>query len=277
MARIVDCHAHIIDPDRFPFAEGAGYRPLSHERGTQETLEGALARHDVGHCLLVQPSCYGFDNRAMLHAMATSPGRFRGIAMVAPAVGEETLRKLAEAGVVGVRFNLLSYDAEALRHPDTTGLLERIAALGWFAEVVAPEAQWPAIAPLLLDSGVSILVDHFGMPAIPRGRDRDGFEAVLGLGRSGRAVVKLSTPHPLDLAREHWPLLDPIVAALLDSYGPERCVWGSDWPFLAAPEPPDYRDVLAFADRWLPDPEDRRRVLWDNPVRLFAFGAADHG
>lgn len=271
--RIVDSHAHIIDPQRFPFDDGPGYKPGPHESGTHESYRTVLDRHGVDHALLVQPSCYGFDNSAMLDAVRNDPQRFRAIAMVDPACGDDVLSDLAASGVVGARFNLVSYDREAFARPQTIALLRRMKALNWFAEIVADDEQWSEVAPVVSRSGVNVLVDHFGMHAVSAGIDRPGFQAVLGLGREGRAVVKFSTPFSLSLAPDRHHLLDPFVAALLDAFGMERCIWGSDWPFLSVPNPPDYGQAIGFVERWLTDPADRDRLLWHNPARLFGFRA----
>jgi predicted TIM-barrel fold metal-dependent hydrolase len=276
LSQLIDCHVHILDARRFPYGEGPGYRPLPHESGTEKELTSVLDRAGVGHALLVQPSCYGFDNSALLHAMRVNAGRFRGIAMVAPDTSEKNLVTLSAAGVIGVRFNLLSYDRDAFRRPGTDKLLQRVHEMGWFAEVVADAAQWSEITPMLLRCRATVLIDHFGMPRVTQWIDQDGFRAVLRLGSEGRAVVKLTTPFALDLPRGDQHLLDPFVLALLDAFGVENCVWGSDWPFLAVRNPPRYGDALGFVDHWLPDPLARQRVLWDNPIRLFGFNGTSH-
>src|SRR5437879_4735983 len=105
-SRGIDCHVHIVDPSRYPYAEGPGYKPRPDEIGTREALCAALDAHRIRHALLVQPSCYGFVNAAVLDAMTASPGRFRAIVMVSPETPETGLAALNDAGVVGVRFNL---------------------------------------------------------------------------------------------------------------------------------------------------------------------------
>jgi len=159
--RIIDCHAHIIDPARFPFPDGPGYKPRPEETGTREAFCATLDRLGATHALLVQPSGYGVDNAAMLDAMAASRGRFRAIAMVDPGASDRALEALAGAGVVGVRFNLPSYDPHALSHPEAPRLLDRLRALGWFAQVYADDTQWAQIAPILRASRVRVLIDHF--------------------------------------------------------------------------------------------------------------------
>jgi predicted TIM-barrel fold metal-dependent hydrolase len=268
--RIVDCHAHVIDPARFPFPEGPGYRPRPDEAGPCEAYLEVLDRHGVAKALLVQPSGYGYDNAATMDALARAPGRFKAIVMVAPVIGEAALAALDSAGAVGVRFNLVSHRPDALSGPAAARFLARLRELGWYAQVFADDAQWPEVEPVLRDSGVKVLVDHFGVRNVAAGTGAAGFQAVLRLGREGRAAVKLSAPFRVgDPAA-----LDPYAEVLLDAFGPDGCVWGSDWPFLDMARRPDYGAAIEVLRRWLPDEGDRARVLWDNPVRLFRFGEA---
>jgi predicted TIM-barrel fold metal-dependent hydrolase len=222
--------------------------------------------------LLVQPSCYGVDNAAMLDAIAGSRGRFGGIAVVAPDVSERQLAALADRGVVGVRFNLVNYDRHAIAKAAAAGLLDRLRDLACFAQIFAQDEQWPELAALLRRSKVKVLIDHFDVRDIAAGVDSAGFRSVLELGRSGIAAVKLSAPFRLVSRPGAYGELDGFAAALLDAFGVDGCVWGSDWPFLAVPDAPRYGDLLAVPARWLADPTDRLRVLRHNPIRLFGFG-----
>ncbi len=269
----IDCHAHIIDPVRFPFADGPGYKPRLDEAGTAAAFIVVLDAHKVSHGLLVQPSGYGYDNRAILDAMARYPGRFKAIAVIDPETPETELRHLAEAGVVGVRFNLQSYRADELSGTAAERFLGRLKSLGWFAQVFADDAQWADAAPKLAKSHVKVLVDHFGMREAAKGVSQPGFQAVLALGRAGDAWVKLSAPFRIASHENGFADLDPVAEALLAAFGIEGCVWGSDWPFINFPSGFRYDAALAALERWLPEPSQRRQVLRENPARLFGFGA----
>jgi len=271
-ADIIDCHAHVIDPDRFPYAEGPGYRPLPHETGTWEAFGAVLDTHGVRHVLLVQPSCYGTDNSAMLDAVARDPGRFKAIAVVASDATDKALAALTARGVVGVRFNLVSYDRDALTKAAASGLLDRLKAAALSAQIFAHDEQWPALLPVLRTHGVTVIVDHFGVRNISGGVAAPGFQAVLELGRRGNAAVKLSAPFRLAPSSSGYGEVDAFAESLLSAFGIERCVWGSDWPFLDVRDPISYADLPATLGRWLPDEADRRRILWTNPIRLFGFG-----
>jgi len=269
--RIVDCHAHIIDPVRFPFTGRQGYQPRPDESGTREAFVAVLDEHGISNAVLVQLSGYGTDNSANLDAAKAYPGRFKVIAVVDPEADDRALAKLADAGVVGVRFNLPSYDPDALKRPGAPRFLQRLKALGWFAQIYADDDQWPDAAARLRASGVRVLVDHFGVRDIAVGTRHPGFQAVLALGRDGIATVKLSSLFRVSKMLRGFEDLDPYVEELLRAYEVDRCLWASDWPFINVPRRPVYRDLLAPLARWLPDERDRARVLSHNPRRLFGF------
>src|SRR4051794_27102982 len=216
--RAIDCHAHIIDPERFRFADGPGYRPKPDETGTDEAYQAVLAENGVGHALLVQPSGYGFDNSAILDAMRRSPGRFRAIAVLDPSVSDRTLETMRDAGFVGVRFNLVSYNRHALDGPEAARFLDRLKAHDWFAQVYADDDQWRALAALFRARGTKLVIDHFGVRGIAAGTGQAGFQAVLSLGRDGAAAVKLSGPFRISRTGPPYPDLDPFAEAVLDAF-----------------------------------------------------------
>jgi predicted TIM-barrel fold metal-dependent hydrolase len=269
----IDTHAHIIDPVRFPFSEGPGYRAAPHEAGSCDDYCTVLDAYGVDHALLVQPSGYGYDNSAALDAMARHPGRFRTIAVLDPRTEHGKLSSLAVLGVVGVRFNLVSHRADALDGPLAESFLARLEKRGWFAQVFADDAQWQNVAGFLLRSRVKVLVDHFGVRDPSAGISQRGFQAVLALGREGRAAVKLSAPFRISQRPEDFADLDPYAAALIEAFGIENCVWGSDWPFINFPEGFTYEAALRATERWLPGPGMREAVMGANAARLFDFGA----
>src|SRR5262245_53137088 len=124
--RPADCHAHIIDPARFPLPAGPGYKPRPGEGGTREQFCATLDQHGLHRGLLVQLSGYGYDNSPILDAIKTFPGRFKAIGVVDPDTDDRTLEAMAAGGMVGVRFNLVSYQADALNRPDAPRLLQRL-------------------------------------------------------------------------------------------------------------------------------------------------------
>lgn len=267
----VDCHAHVIAPSRFPYADGPGYKPRADETGDFDAYRRVLAAHGISHAVLVQPSCYGYDNSCMLDAMVRSQGRFKGIAVVAAEATDQEMRALKDRGIVGIRLNLMRWDPEALSRPGASRFLARVKDLGWFLQVYATDDVWCGVDGSLRQSGARVIIDHLGEPDLSRGIDQPGFQAVLALGREMDAVVKLSAP--FRTSGQPFPHADvePFVAAVVNSFGLDRCVWGSDWPFLNTSQQVEYGNLLTCLARWLPNPDDRDRVLWRNPARLFAF------
>jgi len=272
LSRIIDCHAHIIDPARFPLGPGPGYKPRLDEAGPHEAFCAVLDAHSVRHALLVQPSGYGYDNAAMLDAMASHSGRFKGIAVVNPETSERELAKLSELGVVGVRFNLVSYERDALTRPGSDKFLARLKTLGWHAQIFAHDEQWPELADILRRSGVKVLIDHFGVRDLAAGVNQPGFQAVLRLGREGNAAVKLSAPFRISREPGTYADVVPYAKAVIGAFGVENCVWGSDWPFINMPSGFRYAAALQAVERWLDNDANLEQVLWQNPVRLFGFG-----
>ena len=265
---VIDCHVHVFDPVRFPYAPDAYYRPSGAEVGLVEQLRRTHDGHGVRHALLVGPnSGYGEDNSYLLDSLAADPDRFRGFAVVPIGLGRAELARLRAAGVLGVTLNaaLLGVEHYAAAGPQLAALAE----LGMIADVQVVDDQLLALGPLLDRAEVRVVVDHCGRPD-PRNGVRDpGFQELLRRGREGRAVVKLSglykfsqRPHPHEDA---WPF----VRALVEEFGPDRCVWASDWPFLRAPARIDYGPLLALFAELVPDATTRRRILWDTPLREY--------
>jgi predicted TIM-barrel fold metal-dependent hydrolase len=207
----------------------------------------------------------------MLDAVARSQGRHKGIAVVGLDAPEAELLALKRQGVVGVRLHLVRSCPDALSRAEALALLARIKALDWFVEVYAVRQMWADIAEPLQESGVKLLIAHLGEPDVRLGVGQPGFQALLRLGRETDAVVKLSAPFRASGVAFPYGDLDPYAAALVDAFGIERCVWGSDWPFLDVSKRVEYGDLLRLMAYWLPNPADRERVLWHNPARLFGF------
>lgn len=258
-----DCHTHVFTRD-LPLAPDAAYRP--DVEGPVDRLIGLLDRHGLAGAVLTQPSFFGTDNAHMLGALAAAPERLRAVVAVTPdAAGD-----LTHAGVAGLRFNLDGRAVPDLAAPPWRALLERVAWSGQHVEVQAQGEQWHVVLPPLLAIGVRVVAEHFGRPADP---SCAGWQALLDAARRGDVWAKLSAPY-----RNPGVEARAAAAALLDALGPDRLVWGSDWPWLRHREIADYAATLAWIEDWIPDAATRRRILVDNPATLYRFGsAADPG
>jgi len=266
----IDCHVHVLDPVRFPYRRDTHYAPLGQELGTPAQLAQVMDAYGTSHALLVGPnSGYGLDNGCMLDTIAHAPGRYKGIAVVPNDITLDALEALQSQGVVGVAWNVTFYGLDHYR--DAEPLLEKLAALDMFVDIQVEHDQLVHMLPLLSRSRVRILVDHCGRPTVEAGLDEPGFRALLALGASHLAFVKLSglvkfsrVPAPYDDA---WPFVE----ALIESFTLDRCLWASDWPYLRAPARVDYGVLLKIAGERFADAADRRKLMWDTPRQLFGF------
>jgi predicted TIM-barrel fold metal-dependent hydrolase len=267
----IDCHNHILDPARYPYFPDVGYRPQGQEIGTEVQMHTICDTYGVSHCLVVGPnSGYGPDNRCLVGAIARSQGRFKGIAVVPNDAGETYLLDLKARGIVGVAVNTTVHGADY--YADLVPLIGRLHDLDMYLQIQSEGDQFLSLMPLISSSRVKVLIDHCGRPIVANGLRQEGFKAILSLADTGRATVKLSGY--AKFAAKPFPYLEawPFVRAVVDAYGLGQCVWGSDWPFLRAPERLDYGPFLTLVDQLFPDEADRRTLLWDTPSRVFGFG-----
>jgi predicted TIM-barrel fold metal-dependent hydrolase len=267
---LIDSHVHILDPDRFPYAEDAWYAPIGAERGTASDLAAVMAFHGVSHALLVAPnSGYNLDNRCLLDAIAKSHGRFKGMALVKNDTSRTELEDLKAQGIVGLAMNvsLLGVDF----YKDIEPLLEHLRDVDMWAQMQVQHDQLLALKPMLVDSGAKLMFDHCGRPDPMRATGQAGFQALLALAQTGRAAVKLSGFSKCSHQHYPWPDAKPFVEALIDAFTPDRLVWASDWPFLKAPARIDYGPLLALFEQLVPDAAMRQKIQFETPKRLFGF------
>lgn len=269
----IDCHAHVFDLKRFPVQDSRGFDIALNEQGTAADYVAVLDAHGIDHALLVNPlGGYGSDNRCMLAAIADHPGRFKGISLLPPDATDQQVKAMVDGGVIGIRFNLNFEKSPSLYGKAGERALAIARDVGWLVQVhYEGETIIPAL-PVLLPSRLTVVVDHFGRPDVGQGVAQPGFQALLELGRQG-GVVKFSAGFRASSFKPSYADLDPFAAALLSSFGLDRCVWGSDWPFLRARSRIDYGPQLAALERWIPDAANRARVLWTNPAKVFRFAS----
>jgi len=266
----IDCHNHLFDPARFPYHPDAPYAPSGQEVATQAQFTRVMDAYGVQHALLVGPnSGYHTDNRCLLHALASGQGRLKGVAVVKADINLDALAALQAQGVVGIAFNPALYGVASLKGVD--GLFGKLAELGMFAQLQVCDDQLLDLHGLLQGSQARLLIDHCGRPDVAAGVQQAGFQALLRLADSGRACVKLSGMQKFAAADALFEQSSAYVQALLEAFGAQACVWGSDWPFIRQPARVDYGPLLKLAERLMPDARLRRTVMWDTPRRLFGF------
>lgn len=266
----IDCHAHVLDPARFPFGGDIAYHPAGQEIGTADQMVETAACFGVTNILLVQPnSGYGPDNAAMLDAIRRRPDFFRGVAIADASTSLDDLLALKAQGIVGIALNPTFHGNE--HYAGHAPLFERLAEAGMFAQLQVEHDQLRQYLPWIEAIPVEVLIDHCGRPTPAGGLGQPGFADLLRLAETGRVHVKLSgyakfsaDPYPFE---DTWPF----VAALLSTFGPDYCMWASDWPFLRSVARQDYGPLVRLVGRLIPDAEDRARVFRATPARLFGF------
>ena len=266
----IDTHCHVIDPVRFPYRADTRYRPAGQEIAPLDHFRRVMDLHGVRHALIVGTnSGYAQDLSPVLDALDRGEGQFRGIAVVNHDIATVELAALKARGMVGIAFNA-PLNSTAL-YADTGDLLRRLVDLDMMLQIQVKEDQLLDMLPLIERSEVRVVVDHCGRPDPAHGVGSPGFQALLAVGRAGRATVKLSGYGQFSGQRFPHADVHPFVAALLEAFTPDRCMWGSDWPFLRAPERVDYGPLLKLAETLIPDETARSQVLWETPRRLFGF------
>jgi predicted TIM-barrel fold metal-dependent hydrolase len=270
-----DCHAHICGPlAAYPCIPERLYTPTECSMGDYEQM---LATLGVSRAVLVQPSFYGADNRAMLDAMKAATIPVRGVAVVPEDVGDAELERLHSAGVRGARFNIVDIQTAkgVLPIERIRRLAERIARFGWHVELLMHADEFPDLDRTLGTLPVDVVLAHLGYVKTNKGLETEGFRALLRLLAEGRAWVKLTGPYRISTTGIPHGDTDAFAHQLVDAAA-DRLVWGTDWPHVMAkwslpmPNDGDLTDLLL---RWIPDEAKRRRVLVDNPIRLYGFPA----
>jgi predicted TIM-barrel fold metal-dependent hydrolase len=265
-----DCHVHIIDR-RFQMAGNRNYDPEDGQYGSAARFLSVLDAAGLSHGLIVAAEPYGHDPACILDAVAGSGGRLKAVALVSPDITEPALDSLRSNGVVGIRYNLTSFRMRQFLDPATPSLFERLAERKMYLQVHCEADELVEAMPMLSrHPDLAVIIDHFARPDLARGLDQPGFRALLELGRRGN-IVKLSGPYRVSRQMPPYRDVEPFIAAAIEAFTPDRCVWGSDWPFTRVTERIDHGPEFACLQRWLPDEADRNKVLIETPRRLFGF------
>jgi predicted TIM-barrel fold metal-dependent hydrolase len=271
-----DTHCHVFGPaSRFPYASDRSYTP------PDAPLSKYLAMLDTLGCergVLVQGSAHGRDNSAMLDALQRQPDRLRGVAVAdrdTPAVDFGTWDAL---GVRGLRFNHFFRDGQlhyrgGVPLDDAKILAPVLRDLGWHLQLWIDVKDLPNTIPILREIGVPVVIDHMGRTDARAGTQAPGFQSLLRLLGAGGCWVKLSGAHRVSRQAPDYPDARALHEALVKE-NPEQLIWGSDWPHpRMEDEMPNAGHLLDLFNEWTPDDAIRRRILVDNPARLYGFPA----
>jgi len=259
-----DCHVHIYEPERFPLTQQIARASWSDYQQVQRRL-------GLERALLVQANGYGFDMGCLLDALAQAGDAARAIAVIAPDTSDETLSRLHSAGVRGVRFMLIPGAQGALGWDELEPISARIAELGWVINLQVDGRQLPEFETRIRALPSLVSIDHTGKFLEPVGIDHPGFKSLLSLLDSGKVWVKVSAPYETSKAGPpHYEDVSVLARTLVQAF-PERCLWASNWPHPGRSPAPDDMAMLDLLSEWALDDTVRRRILVDNPARLYGF------
>jgi predicted TIM-barrel fold metal-dependent hydrolase len=267
-ANACDAHAHVFGPyEQYPLASDRTYD--SPELPAAAYL-GMLDAIGFARGVLVTASAYGTDNRAMLHALRASPARLRGVAVLDHRVSPEELAAMHASGVRGVRFGQVQGFTGAVGFDELGRMAPTLRELGWHAQVWTLLGHFIPMADRLLGHGVPLVLDHMALPNTAKGIANASFQTLLRLLGSGKVWVKL-TAYRLSQAFPDYEDIRPFHDALVAT-NPDQLVWGSDWPHVhMSRDMPDDGHLVDLFDEWVGDAAVRKKILVDNPARLYGF------
>jgi 2-pyrone-4,6-dicarboxylate lactonase len=265
----VDAHCHVFGPgDVFPYAPERKYTPCDAGKAQLFALRDFLG---FERNVIVQATCHGADNRALVDALAHADGRARGVATVRDTVSDDELQALHAAGVRGVRFNFVRRLADPKPDAYYRRIIERIAVLGWqvvvYFEAADLQERWDFFTSL----PTTVVVDHMGRPDVAQPVDGPEFQRFVRLLDEHQNIwTKVSCPDRLSVAGP--PGYDDVVpfARYLVERFPDRVLWGTDWPHPnMKTHMPDDGKLVDFIPRIATTPELRQQLLVTNPTRLY--------
>ena len=263
-----DAHCHVFGPAAaFPYAPDRSYTP---EDAPKEALAALHARLGIERAVIVQASCHGTDNCAMLDAIAWRPDRYRGVAIVDDSFDDKALQELDAGGVRGVRFNFVRHLGGAPDMDVFNGVIDRIKGRGWHVVLHLDATDIVPLSEMIGKLPVPFVIDHMGRVDTALGVGQPAFQSLLEFARRDDCWIKVCgseriSAHPFDAAL-------PFARALVEA-SPHRTLWGTDFPHPNLKQPVDEADLLDLVPKFALTGEERQRLLVENPARLYGFAA----
>jgi len=272
----VDAHCHVFGPGaEFPYAPERKYTPCDAGRAQLFALRDRLG---FSRNVIVQATCHGDDNRAMVDACRASGGRARGVATVRRGITDEQLKALHDAGVRGVRFNFVKRLVDFTPRDELMEIAQRVKALGWHVVIYFEAPDLPELWDFFSALPTTVVVDHMGRPDVTKPVDGPEFTLFLRFLREHPFVwskvtcpERLSVAGPPALNGEPEPYRDviPFARRVVEAF-PDRVLWGTDWPHPNLKDHmPDDGLLVDVIPRIAPTAELRQKLLVDNPMRLY--------
>jgi predicted TIM-barrel fold metal-dependent hydrolase len=253
---------------QFPYAATRKYTPPDSSKYDLRRLHDALG---IERAVVVQASCHGTDNRAVLDAIAVSEGRYRGVCNASDEFSDEHFEELHEGGIRGVRFNFVKHLGGAPDLDRMWRIIRKVEHLPWHVELHFDAKDLLEYNALLDEIPLPVVIDHMGRASVADGIDQAPFQALLAkLRESEHLWVKVSGAERISAAGPPFTDAAPFGAACIDA-APDRSVWGTDWPHPNVRIMPNDGDLVDVIPAMIPDPALQQKVLVENPARLYGF------
>lgn len=265
----VDAHCHVFGPgDLFPYAPERKYTPCDAPKEKLWALRDYLG---FSRNVIVQATCHGADNRAVVDALQASGGRARGVATVRRSVTDEELKALDAAGVRGVRFNFVKRLVDALPRDELLEIAQRIKPLGWHIVIYFEAQELPELYDFFTSLPTVVVVDHMGRPDVTKPVDGPEFALFTKLMREHTNFwSKVSCPERLSkIGPPAYGDVVPFARHIVESF-PDRVLWGTDWPHPnMKTHMPDDGHLVDVIPQIAPTAALQQKLLVDNPLRLY--------
>jgi len=262
-----DAHCHVFGPGNvFQYAPNRRYTP---EDAPKEMLR---ALHDflgIERAVIVQASCHGPDNRAMLDCIASDPERYRGVAIVNDSFTDKDFDELDAGGVRGVRFNFVKHLGGAPDMDVFNRVIDRIRGRGWHVVLHLDAPDIVPLSDMIKKLPLPFVIDHMGRVPAKNGLEQQPLQVLLELAKHDNAWIKVCGSERID-----FPPYDkavPIAHAIIRT-APDRVLWGTDFPHPNSSHEADEADLVDLVPKFAPDPKRQQALLVDNPARLYGFG-----
>jgi 2-pyrone-4,6-dicarboxylate lactonase len=275
-AGAVDAHCHVFGPaDTFAYSPARKYTPGD---APKEKLFALRDHLGFSRNVIVQASCHGSDNAALLDALGTAPELARGVAVVTADVTDAELQAMHRSGVRAVRFNFVKRLVDTTPKQVFAEIAERVARLGWHVVVYFEAPDLVELTPFLCDLPTTIVVDHMGRPDVTRGVDHADFQRFISLLEDNRNIwTKVSCPERLTRTPPDYGDVVPFMRLLTDRF-PDRVLWGTDWPHPnMKSHMPDDGALVDIIPKIALTAAAQKALLVDNPMRLYWHGETDAG
>jgi 2-pyrone-4,6-dicarboxylate lactonase len=264
----VDAHCHVFGPAHlFPFAPERKYTPCDASKDQLFALRDFLG---FDRNVIVQATCHGSDNRAMVDALRSSNGRAKGVATVTADISENELQDMHEAGVRGVRFNFLKRLVDFTPREVLIRVADKVKAFGWHVVIYFEAADLEELEPFFTSLPTGIVVDHMGRPDVKLGVKHPQFKRFLDFMADNPNVwSKVSCPDRVSVQGPPYDDVVPYARAVVEMF-PDRVLWGTDWPHPnMKTHMPDDGLLVDYVPRVAVTAELQQKLLVDNPMRLY--------